>query len=242
MSLTYDDGLPVHHALVAPLLERHGLRGTFYTPIGRGELLQNPDAWRALARAGHELGNHSVFHPCRMTERVFSWLAPCYNLCDYTPTRLRDELEVANSVLHLIDGETERTYGHTCCDTTLGRGDDEQDMSALLADLFLAGRGAQTDRPAQPGDGLDLMNVGCLTVDGLSLPKLMEIVEQARQDGGWAVLVMHGVGADTHEYHLDAAVHRQFVAWLAQQRQTVWTAPFGDVAWHIRRNPSPVKS
>lgn len=238
VSLTYDDSLTVHYTLVAPALEQYGLRGTFYTPA-RGDLLRHPDHWRALADAGHELGNHSLFHPCRMTERVFSWLDPCYNLCDYTPARLHDELEVANSVLHLIDGQSERTYGHTCCNVTIGRGDEEQSMSGLLADLFLAGRGAATDKAAQPGPSLDLMNVGCISADGRSLSALIEIVEQAQAVGGWVVLVMHGVGSDTHEYHIDPLVHQQFLAWLAAQRQTVWTAPFRDVARHVRQQMRP---
>jgi peptidoglycan/xylan/chitin deacetylase (PgdA/CDA1 family) len=241
VSLTYDDSLPVHYELVGPLLERHGLRGTFYTP-GRGDLVQHPDHWRALAEAGHELGNHSLFHPCRMTERIFSWLDPCYNLCDYTPTRLRDELAVANSILHLVDGQSERTYGHTCCDVTIGRGDEEQDMSALLADLFLAGRGSQTDNAAQPGPDLNLMNVGCISVDGRSLPELIAVAEQAQASGGWAVLVMHGIGAETHKYYLDATVHEQFITWLTAQHSAVWTAPFRDIAQYVRQERLPATS
>ncbi len=47
VSLTYDDGLPVHTALVGPTLERHDLRGTFYPPIP-SDLRDHPEHWRLL--------------------------------------------------------------------------------------------------------------------------------------------------------------------------------------------------
>lgn len=64
VSITYDDALPCHHQLVAPAWEAVGLRATFYTPI-RSTLMEEVEAWRAVATKGHELGNHSLFHPCR---------------------------------------------------------------------------------------------------------------------------------------------------------------------------------
>ena len=73
VSLTYDDALPVHYERVAPLLEDHGLRATFYTNVL--SLGANPEAWRQVAACGHELGNHSIFHPCRksyLTAKVMS--------------------------------------------------------------------------------------------------------------------------------------------------------------------------
>ena len=64
VSITYDDALTCHHQLVAPAWEAVGLRATFYTPI-RSTFMQETEAWRAVAAKGHELGNHSLFHPCR---------------------------------------------------------------------------------------------------------------------------------------------------------------------------------
>ncbi len=65
VSLTYDDGLRSHFEDVGPTLEKFGLRGTFNIPIAHTSLMQNVEAWRGMATRGHELGNHSLFHPCR---------------------------------------------------------------------------------------------------------------------------------------------------------------------------------
>src|SRR5581483_4093382 len=150
----------------------HGLRATFY-PMVRSDLWVHPERWGQLAQSGHELGNHSLFHPCRRAQPgQHPWLAEDYNLCAYSPERLTPELEVANFVLRLIDGQVERTYGNTCCDTTIGLGAREQAIEPLLAELFVAARGALTGACAAPGPGLNLMNVGCISGDGRSLAEL----------------------------------------------------------------------
>ncbi|HSH77891.1 MAG TPA: polysaccharide deacetylase family protein [Herpetosiphonaceae bacterium] len=240
VSLTYDDALIVHYTTVGPELVRHGLRGTFYVPV-LSDLQVHPEHWRALSAAGHALGNHTVFHPCRRDppER-FAWLAPAYDLCAYSPAQLRNELAVADLVLRLIDGKTQRTFGNTCCDTTIGTGADEQPIDTILAERFVAARGAMTNQLAVPDGRLNLMNVGCFGVDGWSLAELTGLVDHAAAMGGWAVLMIHGVGVGTHDMYLDSEVHRQFIALLAERRTTTWVAPFIEVAGYLRAQPADV--
>jgi hypothetical protein len=52
--------------------------------------------------------------------------------------------------------------------------------------------------------------------------------------------MIHGVGAETHDLHLDTDVHNQFIRWLAQQ-QTIWTAPFREVAKYVNQSRTVVK-
>jgi peptidoglycan/xylan/chitin deacetylase (PgdA/CDA1 family) len=72
--LTFDDGFRTALTDVAPLLDRLGVRGTFYVSPGlfgeqhrqvsgdEGRLLSEEDV-KALAEAGMELGSHSMSHP-----------------------------------------------------------------------------------------------------------------------------------------------------------------------------------
>jgi len=56
-TLTFDDGLPSHATVVAPLLEKYGWRGTFFIwPVGNGNMTW--DQLRKMATRGHEIGNH----------------------------------------------------------------------------------------------------------------------------------------------------------------------------------------
>ena len=233
VSLTYDDGLPVHYEYVGPLLVEAGLRATFYPTI-QSDPLQHPERWRALAAQGHELGNHSLFHPCTRSPKRRDWLAPHLNLRDYTPQRLRTELEIANLVLYLIDGRRERTYGNTCCETTIGRGEYEMPMDEVLAELFVAARGPGNSQIADVGAGVNLMQIGHYGADGATFDDVRDEIERAAETGGWIVWMIHGVGEGTHGLYIDTDEHEKLVSWLGANKADIWTAPLVEVASYVR--------
>lgn len=62
IALTYDDGPnPRHTEALMAVLDRYGARGTFFL-VGRWAE-REPELVRALADAGHALGNHTWSHP-----------------------------------------------------------------------------------------------------------------------------------------------------------------------------------
>jgi len=62
MALTYDDGPNDPHTLkLLDVLAKHNVRATFFM-IGR-YVQQRPDIVRAVAQAGHVIGNHTFTHP-----------------------------------------------------------------------------------------------------------------------------------------------------------------------------------
>lgn len=62
IALTYDDGPNDPHTLkLLEVLARHEVRATFFM-IGR-YVRQRPDIVRAVAEAGHVIGNHTTTHP-----------------------------------------------------------------------------------------------------------------------------------------------------------------------------------
>lgn len=226
--MTYDDAAPTHRTQVAQALQEYGMRGTFYVDL-RADLLENAEGWRSVAQQGHELGNHSAFHPCRM-DGLLDWLDDCFNLCDYTPERFRTELDLANRVLRLIDGQSVRSYGATCGCTTIGRGANERQVGDILSKLFIGTRGRATNQVIDIDTDIDLQNIGCIEAHDISLLDLTSYVESARSSGGWAVFMFHGIGKGTHPLYLESDVHEQFLAHLRQLSGTVWVAPFKDVA------------
>ena len=235
VSLSYDDSVPVHHHTVAPLLEKHGLRGTFYLSV---LTIENTEAWKSVAAQGHELGNHSLFHPCRRVKSFESWLPEYYDLADYTPGRFRDELRVADLVLDLLDGGKPRTYGNNCTTLTIGRGDDEQPMDPILEELFVAARGTITERPVDPRQPA-FTRLGHFDGDGKTFAQLRAEIEDAHTRGEWVIYMFHGVGEGTHGLFVDDKEHRQLIEWLDQERDSIWTAPVVDVALHLQSETSP---
>lgn len=232
VSLTYDDGLPVHYELVGPLLEQYGLRGTFYVP-GASDVRAHPERWRLLARRGHELGNHSLFHPCTRTPERERWLEPWQDLGTYTLHRWREELVTASLILQLLDDQTERTYGNTCCETEVGRGDARTSMAPVLQELFVAARGPLISRVVDVRECVDLHHLGHFSGDTLTFEAIKAEIEKAAAVGGWIVWMMHGVGAETHGHYIDPVEHEKLVRWLGTHKDSVWTAPLVKVAQHV---------
>jgi len=228
VSLCYDDALPCHFETVAPLLERHGLRGTFY-PHLQSRFLDDVANWREVAAAGHELGNHTLFHPCYDQK----WLDRTYHLRHYTPQRWRDEVKLANAVLRTVDGCVRRTFGNTCHDNQLGEGEQLVLLETLAPEFFVAARGQHTRRPVD-FTRLNWFNLGNRGIDGCAFPDLRAEVESLAK-GGWIIYTMHGVGARDHSLHIDETAHQHLIEWLGEHRDSIWTAPVRTVAETLRQ-------
>jgi hypothetical protein len=146
------------------------------------------------------------------------------------------ELSIANLVFYLIDGRRERTYGNTCCETTIGRGEREMPMDDILRDLFVAARGPGISQVADVRSGINLMQVGHYGADGLTFDDIREEIERAAEIGGWIVLMIHGVGQGTHGMYIDTDEHEKLISWLGASKAKIWTAPLVDVARYVRGN------
>jgi len=59
VSLTYDDGDPIHLDLVIPEMKKRGMTGTFFLISDK---IQRIEDWKKAAKSGMEIGNHSAGH------------------------------------------------------------------------------------------------------------------------------------------------------------------------------------
>jgi peptidoglycan/xylan/chitin deacetylase (PgdA/CDA1 family) len=63
VTTSWDDGHPLD-LRVAELLDKHGLRGTFYVPLNYAAFPRlTPSQMRAMQASGMEIGSHTVSHP-----------------------------------------------------------------------------------------------------------------------------------------------------------------------------------
>jgi peptidoglycan-N-acetylglucosamine deacetylase len=224
ISLTFDDGLDVHLDTALPLLEKYNLKGTFYVPLCSPSLGRRGDEWRKLAALGHELGNHSIFHPSVMSK---DWVREGNAIENYTLDRMRMELEVANTLLTALDGKTERSFAFPCSNPILGRpgwgkrtlaaleldrtrlsgwvnkwnldiASREENYTSVVQDLFYAARCGGIEASHLPAIPENRYGVRGVEGDGCATEEIFTVVDTAVERGAWAVFVFHGIGGGHH--------------------------------------------
>lgn len=237
VALTYDDALGQHVDEVAPALEAAGLRGTFYIPVGQGAFIPRVDDWRTVAKRGHELGNHSLFHPCRRRNPGdHQWLDDAYDLVSYSERRWQDEMRVASFALELVDGKTHRTFGNTCCDEWIGPHDQMVSIHASVRELFPAARGPYVSELVDPQNPT-FEGLGHFGADDKDFDRdLLPICEQAKAEGKLAIFMIHGVGDAQHRLHIKKDQHARLLEYLGEQMTSheIWTAPLVEIVGYLK--------
>src|SRR2546425_3566543 len=187
VSLTFDDARPSQVDVGLPIFDRHGVKVTFFLVPSNAE--QRLAGWKQAAAAGHEIGNHSLDHPCTGN---FVW-ARQKALEDYTLERMRQQLLDANARLRDLLGVTPEVFAYPCGQTFVGRGLDTRSYVPLVAATFLAGRGWLGEAPNDP-ERCDLAQVLGMEMDGKDFEQVRPLLEQARQGRSWLVLAGHDIG------------------------------------------------
>ncbi len=176
VSLSFDDARLSQIDVGLAILDAHGVRASFY--ISPDNLRQRADGWRRAAAAGHEIGNHTMSHPCSGN---FPWSR--HNaLEDYTLERMEDELLRANGMIKGAVGTTPQTFAYPCGQTFVGRGERAQSYVPLIHKHFLAGRAFQTEVPNDPAF-CDLPHLGAFDGDGQSCEWFMNCSGSPGQPG-----------------------------------------------------------
>lgn len=255
VSLTFDDALDCHLDVAMPLLEQHGFRGTFFVPVGAESFTRRLDDWRDAARRGHELGNHTIFHPA---VRGKSYVTEGNAIENYTLDRMRIELETANRILTGLDGQTSRTFAYPCCNSILGSpglakrllrrlrldrtrlmgcllrrpwldvGSSEKSYEPLAGSLFAAARIGGETSCCGADYPPQLSSVPCVPLDGKGREQIAGVLDAFQQhESGWLVFMVHGIGGG-HRLSCDAAVFGGLLSALRDSAATVMT--FRDAA------------
>ena len=227
--LTYDDAWPSQLDIALPALDQYGFKATFFINGNSEQFAARLDEWRQVAADGHELGNHTLFHPCLefRGDEHREWLTDEYKLENYTLRQFLLECRVADLLLRAVDGKTERSFAYTCCDTWVG---DHVSLIEPLAALFPCARGIGPTPTAL--DQIEIMNTPSFAVLGHTGAQLIEQVEIAERSGTVAVFLFHGI--DESHLPVSAAAHQALLDYLDRKRQTIWTDTFVNVFKHLK--------
>jgi peptidoglycan/xylan/chitin deacetylase (PgdA/CDA1 family) len=228
VSLTFDDARPSQLVNGLPLLTQSGLRATFYVSLANLE--PEAERWREAAAGGHEIGNHTLTHPCSGN---FSF-ARENPLEEYTLDRMEAELIGADAEIERLLGVRPQTFGYPCGQTFVGRGVETRSYAPIVARRFLAGRGYMNGWANDP-ERCDLTHLVSGSMDQTSVEDIVQQLEQEAEEGGWIILTGHDVGL-TENTGLNVSREKLvlLLAYLEHHSDVFWVDTVASIATHLR--------
>lgn len=225
LSLTFDDGRASQVQGGTELLDQYGVKATFFVMPSSVE--KNLDGWKKAKASGHEIGNHSLNHPCSGN---FEW-ARSKALENYSMKQMRQELvESINNIEKLL-GVKPTVFAYPCGQTFIGRGKSTKSYVPIVAGLFTLGRGWLDEAPNDAAY-CDFAQLTGMEMDGKNFDEILGILEKAKQSHHWVVLAGHEMG-ESGLQTTRLSMLRQLIAYAQNPANGIWIAPIGEVAKYV---------
>ncbi len=242
ISISFDDGMQSQLDLAVPALNERGLKATFYlNPRGSAEEVSTTASWQArlepwaaVHKMGHEIGNHSLMHPCSLNIKA-DWLEG-KNLLEWDLARIEtDILEAQRRIKIAFPAQLHTSYAYPCYESTVGRGEQRQSYVPVVARNFIAARAKGELRGELANDPVycDLHHLSSWPVERQQGAFMVGLVEQAIAAGLWGIFTIHGI----HESHLPigSSDFIELVDHLARRKDAIWVAPVAEIGAYIHQ-------
>jgi len=239
VSLSFDDARLSQVDTGLALLKKKGVKVTFFVqPSGVEKRLAG---WKQAVTDGHEVGNHSLTHPCTANYAFSRHNA----LEDYDLARMAQQLDGANQEIYKLLGVKARTFAYPCGQKFVGRGKNVKSYVPLVAERFVAGRG-YLDEAANDPLFCDLAQAMGTSFDEMDFSHMKTIVDEAIQQGRWVIFVGHEIG-DRAFQTTDAKALEALCNYLNNPDTGVWLGTVEEIATYIQThreaaNNPPVKN
>ena len=225
ISLTFDDARFSQIDNGLPILDEYGTKATFYVSINNLE--KRVDAWKKAAANGHEIGNHTMTHPCSgnfpfARERALE---------NYTLEEMRNELEQSNNIIERLLGVRPVSFAYPCGQKYVGRGRELKSYIPLVAEEFLAGRGWMDEWANDPAfcDMAQLMGV---ELDGKDFEQVKQLFDRTLVNGGWLVFCGHDIGEGGRQTTLSSTL-KALCEYAQDPANGLWLDTVEEVASYI---------
>ncbi len=225
VSLSFDDARPSQIDVGLALLNQHQVKVTFF--LQSDNVGKRLDGWKRAVADGHDIGNHSMTHPCTGNYAFSRENA----LEDYTLHMMKAQLEGANAGIQRLLGVTARTFAYPCGQKFVGRGVDVRSYVPLVAGLFLVGRG-YLDESANDPTICDLAQAMGAPFDDMDFEHMKKLVEVAAGEGRWLIFVGHDIGRRGYQV-TDATALGTLCEYLKNPANGIWLGTVGEIGEYI---------
>lgn len=227
ISLSFDDARQSHPTIAKDLFRELDIDVTFYVvPSGMED---NLDGWKEVVADGHEIGNHTIHHPCTGN---FAW-SRHKALEQYSLSTMRHELLNANATIKEMLGVDPVSFAYTCGNTFVGRGAERFSYVPLVDEMFESGRGWLNEAPNDP-QFTDMAMLQGIEMDGKDFEDdIRPMIEEAYESGNWLLLAGHEVNTDGRQT-TRVDMLRALAQYVKEHADDIWIAPVGTIAQYLK--------
>lgn len=228
VSLTFDDGRFSQVDYCIPVLDKYGVKGTFYISVVR--MMERIPGWKNAIANGHDIGNHTLTHPCTGN---FGW-SRHKALEDYTLDRMENELDSSNREIERVLGIKPVSFAFPCGQTYVGRGTETRSYVPLVAERFETGRTYMDEGPNDPAF-CDLAQLLGMKLDGMPFEKAKKLIESEKCDRKWLILVCHETGKpDSPGSLITLSTVESICEYAADPENGIWLDNVHNIADYIK--------
>jgi hypothetical protein len=207
VSLTFDDGDPIHLDLAIPEMQKRKIRGTFFLIAGN---LTRQDEWGKIAGLNMEIGNHSMTHK------------HAYELND---DNIYEEVDKANEVLKKLSGQNIFSFAYPFVEIT-------EPLRKRVEKNCIIARGGTTGvlyyTPDMTPDWYDIHSQATMTHYDFETYK--EWIDTALDSGAWTVFMIHAIDGSDWWQPIPKNIFIGVLEYLKENQDKIWIAPFGEVS------------
>lgn len=186
VSLSFDDSRASQVDIGMEVINPTGVKVTFY--VNPPRVRTYLEGWKRVVASGHEIGSHTVSHPCQ----GYFPFSRGNALDDYTLDQMSQQLEDASAQIQQLLGVRPVTFAYPCGAKVLGRGLGSRSYVPLIAQKFILGRGTHADS-VDPMTA-DLAEANAIPFDDMDYVDMVSRISQATQRGDWVIFLGHDIG------------------------------------------------
>lgn len=232
VSLSFDDSRLSQIDAGLAVFRKEGVKATFYVQVPGVQ--KRLDGWKTVVAEGHEIGNHTVSHPCTGNYSFSRNNA----LEDYDLNRMAQEMDENNQQIHKLLGVTPKDFAYPCGLKFVGRGRETKSYVPLVAERFLSGRGYLDEAPNDPSF-VDLAQAMGTPFDDLTFEQMKKLVDDAVRNGSWIIFVGHEMGSRAYQT-TDLQALEQLCQYLKDPAHAIWLGTVEQIGQYIRQHRSGI--
>lgn len=232
ISLTFDDARLTQPDKGIPLLDKYEVKATFY--VSPASLIQRTDAWRKAVNNGHDIGNHSLRHPCSGN---FTW-SRYKALENYSLEEMSNELDSASKLIKNVLNIDPVSFAYPCGQTFVGRGLSLKSYIPLIASKFETGRLWLSEGPNDPAF-CDMAQLTGMELDNKPFEQIKILIDDAKSKGHWLILAGHEMNEEGNQTSILSTIEA-ICQYAKDPANEIWIDNVHNIAKYIREKRNEI--